>query len=147
MTARICMLVALGTLLAAPRVALAQKFSKQTIDMQGVQGPVRQAPAPRQETQATPGLTIEKYLGQVQASIQNIIDRQIVYMRSLIKLASPDDPQLPDYYFRLGELFVEKYRYADHLARSLDEPIFRAEHATEQGSAVQPQRQQEYGPQ
>jgi hypothetical protein len=36
---------------------------------------------------------------------------------------------LPDYYFRLGELFAEKYRYFNNLARSYDEPIFRAEHA------------------
>ena len=139
MTTRIWWFVALGVLLAAPGAAMAEKFTKKTIDMQSVSVPVRREPAPKQKIQVTLGLTIEELLGRLKDRIQDITNRQIAYMRDLIRLTSPDDPQLPDYYFRLGELFVEKHRYSDHFARSFDGPIFRAEHAQNAGSGAQPQ--------
>jgi hypothetical protein len=134
MTVRILLSVALGVLFAAPEAAMAGKFTKQAIDMQNVPVPIRRELAPQKNTQ--PGLTIEEFLGQKQARIHDINKRQIVHLKNIIQLASPDDAQLPDYYFRLGELFAENYRYWDHLARSLDEPIFRAEHATTSAAEV-----------
>ena len=128
MTARILLSFAFGVLFAAPSAAMAGKFTKQAVDMQSVSVPARRVWAPEKNTDVAPQLTIEEFLGRKQARIQDIIDRQIRYLRSLLPLASPDDPQFPDYHFRLGELFVEKYRYFNNLARSLDEPIFRAEH-------------------
>jgi hypothetical protein len=112
---------------------MAGKFTKPAVDMQSVPVPVRQVPAPKKDTkkdtEASPVLTLEEFTGLKQASIREINKKQIRYVRSLIELASPDDPQLPDYYFRLAELFTENFRYWNDLARSLDEPIFRAEHS------------------
>jgi len=141
MTTRILLSVAFGVLFAAPSVAMAGKFTKPTLDMQSVPDPIRRVQAPEKRSDVAPQLTIEEFLGRKQAHLQDIIDRQIRTLTSLLPLASPDDPQFPDYHFRLGELFVEKYRYFDNLARSLDEPIFRAEHAPKAGSAAEGRRE------
>jgi hypothetical protein len=113
---------------------MAGKFTKPAVDMQSVPVPVRQVPAPKKDTmkdtEASLVLTLEEFTGLKQARIHELNKKQIVHVRSLIQLASPDDPQLPDYYFRLAELFTENFQYWNNLARSLDEPIFRAQHAT-----------------
>jgi len=136
MTVRILLSVALGILFAAPEAAMAGKFTKQAIDMQNVPVPVRRELVPQKNTESLPGLTIEEFLGQKQARIQDINKRQIVHLRHIIQLSGADDAQLPDYYFRLGELFAENFRYWNSLARSLDEPIFRAEHASTSAAEV-----------
>jgi hypothetical protein len=141
MTARLFMFVPLGVVLAWPGLAMAQKFTKKTVDVQNIPVPVRAQPEPKPKpsTQPAPRLTLEAFVGVKQASIQKLIDKQITQLRSLIQLASPDDPQLPDYLFGLGELFAEKYRYHESRARSLDEEIFRAEHDDDARPAA-PQR-------
>jgi hypothetical protein len=136
MTVRILLSVALGILFAAPEAAMAGKFTKQAIDMQNVPVPVRRELVPPKNTESLPGLTIEEFLGQKQARIQDINKRQIVHLRHIIQLSGADDAQLPDYYFRLGELFAENFRYWNNLARSLDEAIFRAEHASTSAAEV-----------
>jgi tetratricopeptide (TPR) repeat protein len=144
MTRRICSYVPLGILLALPGPALAQKYTKKALDMQGVSVPRRAAPQPKAkaEVKAGPVLTLEEFTSRKQASIQKYVDKQIAELRRLIALASPDDPSLPDYWFRLGELQSEKYRYWINRARSLDEKIFRAKQAEDAGSAEPEQREQ-----
>ena len=45
-------------------------------------------------------------------------------MRRLITVTQDDDPQKPDFMFRLGELYAEKQRYNFNQARALDQKIF-----------------------
>ena len=148
MTARIFLCVPLVVLLAVPAPAAAQKYTKQTLDMQNVPVPAHPVaqPTAKAEVKTGPRLTLEEFTRQKQANIQKAIDKQIAYLRRLIELASPDDPQLPDYRFRLGELFAEKYRYFINRARSLDEPIWRAEHEGD-ADTVEPQRREQEGEQ
>ncbi len=142
MTARNLSWAPLGVLLLAPGPAMAQKRSKPAFDMQSV--PVKAAPRPAPRPTDSPGagprLTLEEFESAKRARVQEIIDKQITYLRGLIRLASPDDPKLPDYWFRLGELFAEKYRYFEHEARRLDEAIFRAK---QQGDAEGQERQRQ----
>jgi len=128
MTARILLPVVFSALFAVPGAAMAGKFTKQALDMNTVPVPVHRQLAPKVSTETAPRLTLQEFLGLKQARIQQLSDKQVIYLRHIIQLSEPDDPQLPDYHFRLGELFAEKYRYFNNLARSLDEPIFRAEH-------------------
>jgi hypothetical protein len=127
MTARILLPVAFGALFASPAAAMAGKFTKQALDMDSVPVPVHRQLAPQESTEVAPRLTLQEFLGLEQARVQELNNKQIIYLRHIIKLSDPDDPQLPDYHFRLGELFAEKYRYFNNLAHGLDEPIFRAE--------------------
>jgi tetratricopeptide (TPR) repeat protein len=144
MTSRICFYGSLACLLLASGPALAQKYTKTSFDMQGVSVPAHaaQAPTAKAEAKAGPVLTLEEFTAQKQASIQKYIDKQIAELRRLIALASPDDPSLPDYWFRLGELYSEKYRYFIHRARSLDEKIFRAKQGEDEGAAEPLRREQ-----
>jgi TolA-binding protein len=144
MTRRIWSCVSIGILLATPGPALAQKYTKKTFDMQGIAVPARAAPQPKAKEAAKSGpvLTLEEFTSQKLASIQRYVDKQIAEMRRLIALASPDDPNLPDYWFRLGELYSEKYRYFTNRARSLDEKIFRAKQGGDAGSAEPERREQ-----
>ena len=138
MTVRTFAFVPLGVVLAWPGLAMAQKLTKKTVDVQDVPVPVRSPPQPQPSTPSAPRLTLDVFVGIKQARIQKIIDQQIAQLRSLIQLTNSDDPQMPDYLFRLGELFAEKYRYHESRARSLDEKIFRAEH--DDASPAGPQR-------
>jgi hypothetical protein len=140
MTARIFMSIPLGVVLALPGPAMAQKLTKKTVDVQNIPVPIRSQPQLKPSIPSAPRLTLDVFVGVKQASIQKLIDQQITHMHSLIQLASPDDPQLPDYLFRLGELFAEKYRYHESRARSLDEEIFRAEHDDDTRPAVSHRR-------
>ena len=45
-------------------------------------------------------------------------------MRALVQVTADDDPQKPDFYFRLGELYGEKQRYFFDQAHALDQKIF-----------------------
>ncbi len=47
-------------------------------------------------------------------------------MKRLIQVTPDDDPQKPDFLFRLGELFAEKQHYYFSKARALDQKIFDA---------------------
>jgi hypothetical protein len=131
MTTRILLSVIAAGMLAVAGQARAANFTKKTIDAESLPEPIHQAqPAQpkRAKSLAGPRLTLDMFIEQRQKRLLYLTDRQAGYLRRLIELASPDDPQLPDYLFRLGEAYAEKYRYLNFLARSLDEPIFRAEH-------------------
>lgn len=127
MIAGISLYVALGALLAAPAAARARS-SKPMIDMQRVATPPHRAAPPKAQPPLAPRLTAEEFFWTKQDNLRRLGDRQIVYLQRMIRLTSPDDPQLPDFFFRLAELYAEKYRYFDRQARRLDEAIFRAEH-------------------
>ena len=53
---------------------------------------------------------MDQFREQKTQEIQKIVDAQISKMRRLITVTADDDPQKPDFMFRLGELYAEKLR-------------------------------------
>jgi tetratricopeptide (TPR) repeat protein len=115
---------------AAAQPAQKARHSKQEIQVQGTAQ--TELTKPKQPTKddkkaATgPTLTLEEFTGQKQAKIQQINDATIERFQKLLRITPDDDPQKPDFHFRIAELYAEKQRYHNFQARSLDEKIFRA---------------------
>ncbi len=66
-------------------------------------------PPPKKET--GPVLTVDQFVSQKREGIIKLVDLQINKMRRLIQVTTDDDPQKPDFLFRLGELYAEKQNY------------------------------------
>jgi tetratricopeptide (TPR) repeat protein len=143
MTSRILLCVLLTSLLATPDAGAAGKLTKTVRDVQSLPETERSVAQAKTASKAEPRLTVDQFIGRQQARIQNISDRQIRYLQRLIQMAAPDDPQVPDYVFRLGDLLSEKHRFLNALVRGHDEPIFRAEQARDTARAAEERRQQE----
>ncbi len=124
------------------------KFKKKEIEVAGgAQTALTkpQEPVKEQKKQTGPTLTVDQFVGQQRDRINQITDKQINYMAQLIKTAPDDDPQKPDYLFRLGELYSEKQRFLSFNARGLDQKIFEAQEAKNSGQAASlKQKQQQY---
>ena len=71
-------------------------------------------------------MTLDQFLARRRRGIDALTDAQIGKMRQLIAVTSEDDPQKPDFWFRLGELYADKRQGAFEAARALDEPIHAA---------------------
>ncbi|HVZ71506.1 MAG TPA: tetratricopeptide repeat protein [Polyangia bacterium] len=104
------------------------RYTKQEKEITGVQQTNLTKPtAPAPEKKETgPVLTVDQFIHQKQAQIQTLVDQQIIKMRRLIQVTQDDDPQKPDFWFRLAELYADKQRYYFGMARSLDQKIFDA---------------------
>jgi tetratricopeptide (TPR) repeat protein len=116
------------------------KFKKKEIEVTGglqTQLTKPKEPPKEQAAKTGPVLTVEAFVGGQQKKIVQITKKQILYMQELIRNAPEDDPQKPDYYFRLGELLADTQRYFGFQARSLDQKIFEAEQAKRTGDAAQ----------
>lgn len=104
------------------------KYTKQETQVQAAQTKLTKPeapPPPRKET--GPVLTVDQFVQGRQGKIQQITDAQISKMKRLIQVTPDDDPQKPDFFFRLGELFAEKQRFYFTQARGLDQKIFDAQ--------------------
>ena len=103
----------------------AARYKKQEIEVQGVPQTQLPKPAPpvKETKKSGPTISLDEFKGRKQGEIQKITDQQINQMQRLIRVTEDDDPQKPDFYFRLAELFAEKQQYYFFQARSLDEKI------------------------
>jgi TolA-binding protein len=81
-------------------------------------------PPPAPAAERHPGVGLEAFLQTRSKVIGEITNRQIAKMLALIAATPEDDPQKPDFLFRLGELYVEKQRFFFSRARALDQKIF-----------------------
>ena len=81
------------------------KYRKKEIEVSGgAQTELTKPKEPVKEQakkQTGPTLTVEAFTGQQRGKIARITDKQIKYMQALLRTATDDDPQKPDYYFRL----------------------------------------------
>src|SRR5512138_3668696 len=115
------------------------KFKKKEIEVSGgaqTELTKPKEPTKEQQTKQTgPVLTVEAFVGGQQKKIVQITKKQIIYMQDLIRNAPEDDPQKPDYYFRLAELLADTQRYFGFQARSLDQKVYEAEQAKKTGEA------------
>src|SRR6188768_3660596 len=128
---------AFSLLLAVPTVALAAdkdakpansgqgRYSKKEAEVKATQTNLTKPQAPPEKKKETrPTLTVDQFREHKTQEIQKIVDAQISKMRRLITVTADDDPQKPDFMFRLGELYAEKQRYNFNAARALDQKIF-----------------------
>ena len=103
------------------------KYTKQETQVQATQTKLTKPEAPPPQKKETgPVLSVDDFVQGRQGKIQHITDAQISKMKRLIQVTPDDDPQKPDFYFRLGELFAEKQRFYFSQARGLDQKIFDA---------------------
>lgn len=116
------------------------KFTKQETQVQATQTKLTKPEAPPPQKKETgPVLTVDQFVQGRQGKIQTITDAQISKMKRLITVTPDDDPQKPDFYFRLGELFAEKQRFYFSQAHALDQKIFEAP-ANQKASLTQQQQ-------
>jgi len=116
------------------------KFKKKEIEVTGGQQTTLtkpKEPVKEEKKQTGPTLTVEAFVGQQRDKIAKITDKQIKYMQDLLRTAPDDDPQKPDYYFRLGELYSERQRDLGFQARGLDQKIYEAQQAKNTSLAAQ----------
>jgi TolA-binding protein len=109
------------------------KYQKQEKEVQGVQQTELtkpKAPPPAGSKKETgPVLTVDQFIHQKQQEVQKLVDAQIIKMRRLIGVTQDDDPQKPDFHFRLAELYADKQRFNFSQARALDQKIFELQPA------------------
>jgi tetratricopeptide (TPR) repeat protein len=142
--------VAFGLAVATPALALAAdppaptnsgkgRYQKQEKEVQASQTNLTKPAAPPPPKKETgPAITIDQFIFQKQGQIQKLVDAQIIKMRRLIAVTQDDDPQKPDFHFRLAELYAEKQRFNFSSAHQLDQKIFDAPPA--QKAALQNQQ-------
>jgi len=107
-----------ATALAGPQPAATAansgkgKYTKQEATVQATQTKLTKPEAPPPPKKETgPVLTVDQFVQGRQSKIQQITDASISKMKRLITVTPDDDPQKPDFFFRLGELFAEKQRF------------------------------------
>jgi TolA-binding protein len=103
------------------------RYTKQEADVKATQTDLtKPAAPPPQKKETGPVLTVDQFVQQKQAEIQKFVDAQISKMKRLIQVTQDDDPQKPDFWFRLAELYADKQRFYFGQARSLDQKIYEA---------------------
>ena len=129
-------ILALAVTLAVPAVARAAgadnaansgkaRYTKQETEVSAKQTNLTKPEAPPPPKKETgPVLTVDQFVAVKQEGIMKLVDAQISKMRRLIQVTTDDDPQKPDFLFRLGELYGEKQHYNFGKARALDQKIY-----------------------
>ncbi|HXT94990.1 MAG TPA: tetratricopeptide repeat protein, partial [Polyangia bacterium] len=131
-------ILALAVCLLVPTVARAAgsdnaansgkgRFTKQEVDVQAKQTNLTKPEAPPpQKKESGPVLTVDQFVAQHREGIIKLVNLQIDKMRRLIQVTADDDPQKPDFLFRLGELYSEKQQYFFNKVHALDQKIYES---------------------
>jgi len=116
---------------SVPVALAAPAFNKKERDLGEIKqtGLTKPAAPPEEKKNLGPVLTIDQFIDMKRAEIMKIVDKQIDQMSRLIKVTGDDDPQKPDFWFRLAELYAEKQRYYVFAAGTLEQKIFDAKPA------------------
>ncbi len=146
-------ILALSVTLLAPTVARAAgddaansgkgRFTKQEVDVQAKQTNLTKPEAPPPPKKETgPVLTVDQFVEGHREGIMKLVNAQIDKMRRLIQVTGDDDPQKPDFLFRLGELYSEKQQFNFNKARGLDQKIYEMQ-PSQRGQLQSEQRKYE----
>ncbi|MFO7566699.1 MAG: hypothetical protein R6X02_28910 [Enhygromyxa sp.] len=84
----------------------------------------------------------QQFASKRKAVEQEMADKQIEFLKRLIKTTEENDPEYPDYLFRLADHYLEKKAYFDLQAGSLYEKIYDAEDNKKKDLAKQLKEQQ-----
>ena len=93
----------------APKPANSGKgrYTKQELEVKASQTNLTKPDAPPPpKKQSGPTLTVDQFREQKTQEIQKIVDAQISKMRRLLTVTAEDDPQKPDFFFRLLDEFL-----------------------------------------
>lgn len=134
--ARFGLLVVLvaAALFTAPTVHAQAEFKRKEIE-----ATIRQQEKPTEPRTlirampSGPALTVDNFVGSTRHKRYGYPEQESAYGRylpALIKRASDDDPEKPDYLFRLGELYADKRRYLNYEAHGVDQKILEAQRAS-----------------
>jgi tetratricopeptide (TPR) repeat protein len=144
-------ILALAVCLLVPTVARAAgsdnaansgkgRFTKQEVDVQAKQTNLTKPEAPPpQKKESGPVLTVDQFVAQHREGIIKLVNLQIDKMRRLIQVTNDDDPQKPDFLFRLGELYSEKQQYFFNKVHALDQKIYESQ-PNQRGTMLQEQK-------
>lgn len=128
--------------LASSYAGAAGKFTKPESQIVATQTAATKPTQHKVEAKTRPTITADDVFGGVGEKVKSITDVQISKYKRLIDVTNDTDPEKPDLLFRLAELYNEQYRYYDFRARELDEKIFDAGNAGNQGLVNQLKGQQ-----
>ena len=120
-----------AALFIAPEVHAQAEFKKKEIEaaIRQHEGPIEPR-TPTRAVESGPALTIDSLVGSPRHKRFVYPEQGSAYHRqlpTLIKRASDDDPQKPDYLFHLGDLHADRRRYLNYEARGLDQKIIEAQ--------------------
>lgn len=115
--------------IAPARIAFgAPKYSKRTdVQVQATQtSRTKVGEKPKDGQPSRPGVMAEQFRTEATAKVERLTDQAIATLKRLIQVTADDDPEKPDFYFRLAEHYREKKTQAMFRARELDEKIYQA---------------------
>ena len=72
-----------------------------------------------------PQLFAEQFRAKAEEKVSQLTDAAIGTLKRLIKVTDEEDPEYPDYFFRLAEHYREKQNQYMFRARALDEEIYK----------------------
>jgi tetratricopeptide (TPR) repeat protein len=123
------------------------KFTKQEVEVQGVaQTQLTKPAAPPKETNKKsngPTLTVEEFVEGRQQKITKLNTATIERYQKLLRVTEDDDPQKPDFHFRIAELYAEQQRVENFQAHKLDEQIFQAKSPAQKSDLERQQKDHE----
>lgn len=96
-----------------------------------------QKKAEKASTKPVEMMSADKFARQKEAVAQEIADQQIAQMKRLIQATEADDPEYPDYLFRLADHHLDKKAYFERQAGALYDQIYKAEEAGNKSEAQQ----------
>jgi len=118
--------LAAGMLASAP--VLAAKYQKATtVQVQAVQTTRTKVQAKPKEAPTRPTIMAEQFRTDTAAKVERLTDQAIAVMQRLIDKTADDDPEKPDFYFRMAEHYREKKTQFMFKARELDEQLYQAQ--------------------
>lgn len=113
-----------------PVLALAApKYTKPESAIQATQTSLTKPTQRPLEEKKKPTIVATDVFSGMGEQLKAVTDSQIKVLQRLIDNTTDDDPEKPDYYFRMAELYAEMERYYNFRARDLDQKIFDAKQA------------------
>src|SRR5439155_4398994 len=134
--------VAVGTILLSSTALAVPKYTKQEAQIVSKQTELTKPPPRAKEDKKRPSLEAADVFKGVGEQLKAVTDTQIKVLQRLIDNTTDDDPEKPDYLFRMAELYAEQEHYYSFRARELDQKIFDAMQAGKGELALTFQNQQ-----
>ncbi len=122
--------------------AAAAKFTKKEAEIQANQTTLTKPPERKKETKTAPTITANDVFQGTGEQRKSITDAQIKTLQRLIDVTGDDDPDKPDFLFRMAELYAEQQQYYNFRARELDQQVFAAQQAGKDADATKLKAQQ-----
>jgi tetratricopeptide (TPR) repeat protein len=115
--------------LASSYAGAAGKFTKKETEIVATQTALTKPAQHKKEEKTRPSISADDIFGGVGEKVKSITEQQINVLKRLIDTTNDNDPEKPDYLFRLAELYNEQRQYYNFRARELDQKIYDAQNA------------------